>query len=143
MSDRVFLDTNVLVYLFDADEPGKRAVAARLLEERGDHAVLSTQVLQEFYAAVTRKLGKPLTEAEAETAVRHLAALDVVVVDTGIILAAVQLSRRHRVAFWDALIVEAALSRGCTTLLSEDMQDGRRFDTLTVANPFRSASSSA
>ncbi len=143
MSDRVFLDTNVLVYLFDADEPGKRAVAARLLEEHGEQAALSTQVLQEFYVAVTRKLGKPLNEAEAEAAVRHLAALDVVVVDTGIILAAVQLSRRHRIAFRDALIVEAALSRGCTTLLSEDMQDGRRFDTLTVANPFRSASSPA
>ena len=139
MSGRVFLDTNVLVYLFDRDEPGKRAVAARLLDERADQIVVSTQVLQEFYVAVTRKLGKPLTEAEAEAAVRHLSALDVVVVDTEIILAAVALSRRHRIAFWDALIVEAALSRGCTTLVSEDLQDGRRFGTLAVENPFRAA----
>jgi predicted nucleic acid-binding protein len=135
----VFLDTNVLVYLFDRDEPGKRAVAARLLDERADQIVVSTQVLQEFYIAVTRRLGKPLTEAEAEAAVRHLSALDVVVVDTEIILAAVALSRRHRIAFWDALIVEAALSRGCTTLVSDDLQDGRRFGTLAVEDPFRAA----
>lgn len=139
MSGRVFLDTNVLVYLFDRDEPGKRAVAARLLDERADQIVVSTQVLQEFYIAVTRRLGKPLTEAEAEAAVRHLSALDVVVVDTEIILAAVALSRRHRIAFWDALIVEAALSRGCTTLVSDDLQDGRRFGTLAVEDPFRAA----
>ena len=140
MSGRVFLDTNVLVYLFDRSAPGKRAVAARLLEERADEIVLSTQVLQEFYVAVTRKLGKPLTEAEAEAAVRHLSALAVVVVDSEIILAAVVLSRRHRIAFWDALIVEAALSRGCTTLLSEDLQDGRRFGALAIENPFREGS---
>jgi len=140
MSGRVFLDTNVLVYLFDRSAPGKRAVAARLLEERADEIVLSTQVLQEFYVAVTRKLGKPLTEAEAEAAVRHLSALAVVVVDSEIILAAVVLSRRHRIAFWDALIVEAALSRGCTTLLSEDLQDGRRFGALAIENPFREVS---
>ena len=140
MSGRVFLDTNVLVYLFDRSAPGKRAVAARLLEERTDDIVLSTQVLQEFYVAVTRKLGKPLTEAEAEAAVRHLSALAVVVVDSEIILAAVVLSRRHRIAFRDALIVEAALSRGCTTLLSEDLQDGRRFGALAIENPFREVS---
>jgi len=139
MNDKRFLDTNVLVYLFDTSEPVKRQVAARLLGEHADRLVLSTQVLQEFYVAVTRKLGKPLPEDEAEAAVRRLAALDVVPLDTALVLDAVSLSRRHHLAFWDALIVEAALRAGCRVLISEDLQHGRRFDTLVVENPFCAA----
>ena len=68
MSGRVFVDTNVLVYLFDGDAPQKQRRARQILDEEGSPGsiVISTQVLQEFYVTVTRKLGKPLKEAEAE-----------------------------------------------------------------------------
>ena len=137
MSDRVFLDTNVIVYLFDRDAPSKRDRARSLLEE-GSHAhlVISTQVLQEFYVTVTRKLGKPLAEAEAEAAARDLAALDVVDLDTEIVLRSIAGARAHRMSLWDALIVEAAQARGCEKLLTEDLQHGRRFGQLRVENPF-------
>jgi len=137
MSDRVFLDTNVIVYLFDRDAPSKRDRARSILEE-GSHAhlVISTQVLQEFYVTVTRRLGKPLAEAEAEAAARDLAALEVVDLDTEIVLRSIAGARAHRMSLWDALIVEAAQARGCEKLLTEDLQHGRRFGQLRVENPF-------
>ncbi len=75
MSDRVFVDTNVFVYLFDRDAPDQRRRARALIEEEHGRLVLSTQVLQEFFVTVTRKLAKPLPEDEAEAAVRDMAAL--------------------------------------------------------------------
>ena len=93
MTGRVFLDTNVLVYLFDRDTPGKQQQARRTLTDVGRSAVISTQVLQEFYVVVTRKLGRPLSVREADAAVSDLAELDVVIVDVALIRAAIATSR--------------------------------------------------
>jgi len=139
MTDKVFVDTNVFVYLFDLDARVKQARAAALVEKEAEAIVISTQVLQEFYVTVTRKLGKPLPKPEAEAAVRRLAALSVVDTDVDLVLAAVTSSRRHRISYWDALIVEAALRGECRRLLTEDLQHGRRFADLTVENPFLDA----
>lgn len=143
MSDRLFVDTNVVVYLFDADAPDKRQRAREIFEAEGPEGrlVLSTQVIQEFYVSVTRKLEHPLPEDEAEAAAKELALLDVVEIEVPMVLRAISLARRHTLSLWDALIVEAALQRGCTRLLSEDMQDGRRFGDLTIENPFSSPGS--
>ena len=139
MSDKVFVDTNVFVYLFDKDAPAKQAAARRLIQEQGPpgHIVLSTQVLQEFYVTVTRKLGKLLSESEAASAVNDLCAFEVVDVDKEMVMTSMTLSRTAKVSLWDALIVEAARSRGCDRLLTEDLQDGRQFGPLKVTNPFR------
>ncbi len=138
MSDRLFIDTNVAVYLFDVDAPEKRERSRGIFGSDGPagRLVLSTQVLQEFYVTVTRKLERPLSEAEAEAATNDLAVLDVVEVEVPMVLRAISMARRHTLSFWDALIVEAALARGCTRLLSEDLQDGRRFGDLVIENPF-------
>ena len=76
MSDKAFFDTNVLVYLFDRDAPGKQRRAQALLAELGPSGVISTQVLQEFYVAVTRKLAMPLPPQEVRRRVHDLSALD-------------------------------------------------------------------
>jgi predicted nucleic acid-binding protein len=137
MSDKVFLDTNVIVYLFDHDAPAKQDRARQILAEGTRvHLVISTQVLQEFYVTVTRKLGKPLAEAEAEAAARELSALDVVDLDCEMVLRSIAGARTHKMSLWDALIVEAAKARDCGTLLSEDLQHGRRYGKLKVENPF-------
>ena len=136
MSGRAFLDTNVLVYLFDRDTPAKQRRAREVLETEGGSAAVSTQVLQEFYVTVTRKLGQPLAEKDAEAAVRDLAALEVVPVDTPLVLAAIARSRGDRISLWDALVVESALHAGCRRLLTEDLQDGRLFGRIRVENPF-------
>jgi predicted nucleic acid-binding protein len=139
MGGRVFLDTNLIVYAFDDRNRSKQARAWRLLEEAGQdgRAVISTQVLQEFYVIVTRKLVRPLPEDEAEHALRLLARLPVVQVDTPMVLSAARMSRQERLSFWDALIVKAAIEGGCSELLSEDFQDGRKFGALSIRSPFR------
>lgn len=139
MTERVFLDTNVLVYVFDGDERAKQAVAARILEEAGASGrhVLSTQILEEFYVTVTRKLAKPLSHADAQKAVAALALLPVVQIDAASVVAAVARAGERRLSLWDALVVQSAVEGGCTTLLTEDLQHGQTIDGVRVENPFR------
>ncbi|MEM5790202.1 MAG: PIN domain-containing protein [Syntrophobacteraceae bacterium] len=137
---RVFFDTNILVYLFDADDEAKKQLARARFEAEASagRAVLSTQVLQEFYVSVTRKLAVPLASETAVAVVRELGLLPVVVVDTDRILAAVRRSRLSRLSFWDALIIESALTGGAERLLTEDLQHGQIIDGLRIENPFLS-----
>jgi predicted nucleic acid-binding protein len=139
MSARRFADTNVLVYLFDADAPAKRERAREILATDGveGRLVISTQVLQELFVTVTRKLAVPLPPAEALAALDSLDELPVTAVDRPLVRAAAELSIRHRISLWDALIVEAARAGGCQVLLTEDLQDGWEVAGLRVENPFR------
>ena len=139
MTDRSFLDTNVLVYLFDADSPRKQARAREILEDDGSSyfLVLSTQVLQEFYVTVTRKLAVPLAPDVALEAMRRFAQLHVVYIDTPMIFDAVALSQTHTVSMWDGLILQAAIDGGCNRLLTEDLHHGWNLHGLRVENPFR------
>ena len=139
MNGKVFVDTNILVYLFDRDTPAKQQTARAILTADGPagQLVVSTQVLAEFYVTITRKLAKPLSEADAEQAVRDLTALDVVEPDVDMVFRSIGAARAHRLSLWDAMIVEAAQARGCRRLLSEDLQHGRQFGSLTVENPFK------
>lgn len=141
MSDRVFLDSNVLVYLFDSDTPDKQSRSRALLEDLSQDFILvvSTQVLQEFYVSVTRKLKRPLAPQEAMEATRGLTAYSVVQVDVPLIFRAIELSQRETVSFWDALIVRAGMESTCARLLSEDLQHGRSFEGTRIENPFLSA----
>lgn len=135
---KTFFDTNVLVYLFDAGSRAKQRRARELLRGHtsAGETLISTQVLQEFYVATTSKLRVPLATEDARVAVRELAALPTVLIDAETILAAVDAQREHRISFWDALIVEAALRGGASVLLSEDLHPGATFGGLRVANPF-------
>lgn len=135
---RCFFDTNVLVYLFDAAAPLKKARAQRLVKETAAKglALLSTQVLQEFFVVVTCKLSVPLPPEQAERAVRNLARFPTVAVNAEIVLKAIEAMRRYRLSFWDSLIVQAALRGGATILYTEDLQHGRVIETLAVQNPF-------
>lgn len=136
---RSFFDTNVLVYLFDNRDPEKKIRAQQIFAEESERgcAVLSTQILQEFYWAVTRKLASPLPEEVAEERVRDFSRLPLVRVDEAMILTAIERSRNMSLSFWDSLVVEAALRTGAGRLLTEDLQHGQRIGDLTVENPFR------
>jgi len=130
-----FLDTNVLVYLFDGDAPGKAERSREILAATGN--VISTQVLQEFYSAATRKLGVPGAEA-LEAMTEFASACRVVTVEVPTILKAAGRSLAQRLSFWDALILETAVTAGCRVVLSEDLQEGRRYEPgLQVEDPFR------
>ena len=138
MTMRSFIDTNVVVYLFDNAASAKQVRARQLLQEEVSfgRAILSTQVIQEFFVTVTRKLAKPLTYAAAASAVEHLCAMPIVTVNPDLIKTAIRRSESDVVSFWDALIIETALSCGATTLWTEDLQNGRQIDNLSIRNPF-------
>jgi predicted nucleic acid-binding protein len=135
---RSFFDTNVLLYLFDNSVPEKKARAQEVFsaESEAGRAVLSTQVLQEFYVNATRKLAEPLPVEIAEAQVRDFARLPLVRVDEAMILAAIERHRSMSFSFWDALVVEAALKAGSGRLLTEDLQHGQQIEGLMVENPF-------
>lgn len=136
---RPFVDTSVLVYAHDQDEPEKQAAALQLLEELSASMVLSVQVLAEFYVAVTRKLARPMDAATAGLQISELAHCHVVAADADLVLEAARLSLEHQLSLWDAMIVRAAVRGGCETLLTEDLDDGATFDGVTIRNPFADA----
>ena len=136
MSVTVFFDTNVLVYRFDFSEPDKRTIARQLLDDAiaAGTAALSTQSLQEFYNVATRKFKMP--SAVAKGFAHGFSRAFVVQVTPALIFAAMDRHAAGGFSFWDALIVEAAIDSGAKLLYSEDMEDGRIVDGLTIRNPF-------
>ncbi len=138
MSARNFLDTNILLYTDDHDAPEKRDLALSLIERcrTEQSGVISTQVLQEYYVAATRKLAVPAEIARRK--VQLFARFSIVKAEVEDILAAVDLHRLHKISFWDALIVRAAQESGCAYLFTEDLHHGWKVDGVRVVNPFRS-----
>ena len=137
---RSFLDTNVLVYADASDEPDKQARAIELIKHSRapGSGVLSTQVLQEFVNVALRKLG--LAPQLVRERLAFYSAFDLVPTTPELIGGALDLHLIHGLSFYDALIVRAAIASGCQWLWTEDMQDGRRIDGLTIRNPFLQAS---
>ena len=139
MSGLAFFDTNILVDSDDALSPEKHARAIELFtdhRERGA-AVISLQVLQEYYATVTRKLG---FDAElAQRKVEMLAQGNVVRFEARDVIAAIELHRLTRISFWDAMIVHAARLAGASVLYTEDLQHGAVLGGVPVVNPFLKA----
>ena len=135
---RAFFDTNVLVYLFDDDAPAKKQRAQQLLAHEASlgQVLLSTQVLQEFFVGVTRKLAEPMPVEDAARAVRRLSTFPIMQVDPTMILDAIAVSQKLGFSFWDALIVQAAIQGGAVTLYSEDMQHNQNVEGLRIVNPF-------
>lgn len=137
MSDRTFVDTNVLIYAHDVDAKAKHETAKRiLLGLWGDRTgVLSMQVLQEFYVNATRKIARPLSKASARLVVRSYT-LWCVDTTPAEISAAFRIEDESRVGFWDALIVASALKSGAGRILSEDLNPGQRIAGIRIENPF-------
>lgn len=136
MSDRIFVDTNILIYADDSANAAKRDRAQelirRLIQERS--GVVSLQVLQEYFAAATRKL--KMDSDAARERVEVYARFSVVRLDAEDLLQAIDLHRAYRMSIWDSLIIRAAIVSGCRTLYTEDLQDGLRVGRLEIVNPF-------
>lgn len=138
MTERLFVDTNVWVYAVDVADPAKQARARSVTAPgQGSDIVVSSQVLSEFYVVTTRKLARPLAEADAAAMVERLRNLPVVPIDADLVSRAIAGSREWRVSFWDALIIRAAESAACSIVLSEDLTEGRTYGAVSVRDPFR------
>lgn len=137
MASAAFVDSNVLVYFVDRDEPSKRTVARRFLAAEARNLVISTQVLSEFYWITTRKLPRPLSEEVAARLVTRWSRLRTLAVDAKLVRAAIAIGRQAQIAYWDALILAAAQASGCERVLTEDLQDGATIAGVQIENPFR------
>jgi predicted nucleic acid-binding protein len=138
MTANVFVDTNVFVYARDAGEPRKQARAMDWLEQlwRTQTGRTSVQVLSEYYVTVTRKLIPGLAPDDAWDDVNALIAWRPWPIDAALLSRGREIEARHKLAWWDSLIVAAAEAQDCSLLLSEDLQDGGAYGSVTVRNPF-------
>jgi predicted nucleic acid-binding protein len=135
---KTFLDTNIVIYAYDASAGLKHEIARQIMTDlwTSGNGILSTQVLQEFYVNVTRKIPKPLDLDLARQIVSDLLKWDVVVNGGDSILDAIDIQKRHNFSFWDAMIISSAVTGGAVTLLSEELTDGQIIGGVTIRNPF-------
>ena len=133
---RSFVDTNVVLYAYDLSAGDKRTRARSLVSDlwntRGGR--LSVQVLQEVFMNLVGKLG--LARTEAASIVSELVAWSTHAPDGRDVLAAIDLSDRYRISFWDAMVVRSAGVLGCDVLYTEDLNAGQSYDGVLVVNPF-------
>ena len=136
MKHSAFFDTNIFLYADDDEFPAKKAAAIALVSEhqRSGLALVSIQVLQEYFAAATRKLG--VAAEHAQRKVEIMARLRVVRLLESDVIAGIEFHRLHRISFWDALIVQAARLGGAAVLFTEDMQHGSVLGGVRIVNPF-------
>jgi predicted nucleic acid-binding protein len=137
--DKVFVDTNVIVYAYDKDAGEKHRVAVNIMKDlwRSGLGTISTQILQEFFVTLTKKISAPLAISVARETIRRLSRWDVVLIDVDTIISATELQERYKYSFWDSLIIAAAAAGGATTILSEDLADSQTIKGITIKNPFK------
>jgi predicted nucleic acid-binding protein len=137
MSDKCFVDTNILMYAHDASAGSKHERAKALVEElwRDRSGVVSTQVLQELAVNLRRKAGRPLDGKTTRDIVADYLTWQVVVNNGESILEALDLEARFHISFWDALVLQAAHASGAGVLYSEDFSGGHTYGSVRVVNP--------
>jgi len=142
MSDKYFVDTNILMYAHDASAGVKHERAKALVEElwRNRSGVVSTQILQELVVNLRRKAAHPLDAKATRGIVTDYLSWQVVVNGGDSILAALELEERYQISFWDALVIQSAHVSGAAVLYSEDLSDGQMYGSVRVVNPFHSRS---
>jgi len=137
MSDRIFVDTNILVYAHDLSSGDRHAKASAVIESlwEAGTGVISTQVLQEFYVTVTRKIKNPLKSAEAREIIRNYLAWPVQINDPETTIRTSEIEEKNSLSFWDALIVAAALRLQAKKIISEDLNHGQIIEGILIENP--------
>jgi predicted nucleic acid-binding protein len=137
MKDRIFVDTNILVYAHDLNAGDRHAKACAIIESlwEAQTGVVSTQVLQEFYVTVTRKIKSPLKPAEARETIRNYLAWPLQVNDPETTIRASEIEEKNGLSFWDALIVAAALQLQAKKIISEDLNNGQIIEGIMIENP--------
>jgi len=141
MSAKTFVDTNILVYSRDASEPEKQRVAEAALQKLWKErcGALSTQVLNEYFVTVTRKLDPGLNPDEAWDDIEALSSWEPLPIDYNLLRKAFSIQMRYQLSWWDSLIVAAADATNCEVILSEDLSAGQNYKGIEVVNPFAKA----
>lgn len=137
MSDKYFVDTNILLYAHDRSASVKHERARKLIEHlwATGEGVVSTQVLQELCVNLRKKVSRPLPSEEIRRLVEDYLAWEVVTNDATSVVEALDIEKRFKISYWDALVIHAAWRAGAAVLYSEDLAQGQRYDSLQVVNP--------
>lgn len=136
MLDKVFLDTNILIYGYSLDEPDKQKCAIECVQS-GD-VWISTQVLNETINVLSRKFSLKYSQIRAVVA-EFTEQFEIAIVSVTTVETALNLAERYQYSYFDSLIISSALEVGCKILYSEDLQHGQQIDNqLTIINPFHS-----
>ena len=138
MSDKIFVDTNILIYAHDIDSGLKHDTAVKVITDLWERAngILSNQVLQEFYIVVTKKMPNPTSLPEARAIIKNYLKWQIEENNSNSILRASEVQEKHNISFWDALIVTAAEQAGAAKILTEDMNSGQTIESILIENPF-------
>ena len=138
MKDKIFIDTNILVYAHDLDAGRRHDKAAETVESlwESGQGVLSTQVLQELYVTLTRKISQPLDRTIVRRMVKNYSSWKVVINGPEIIIQASELEEIHKISFWDAMIIASAFSANASVILTEDLNHGQFMEGMLIKNPF-------
>jgi len=138
MAGKIFVDTNILVYAHDLDAGSKRDIAIKVIEKlwKNRTGAISTQVLQEFYVNVTRKIPRPIAPAKARGVIENYLHWHVELNVPVSILLASEIEERHSLSFWDSLIVVAAIKARADKILTEDLNHGQIIEGILIENPF-------
>lgn len=136
---KVFVDTNVLVYAYDKDAEEKHRIAIDIMKDlwRSGLGTISTQVIQEFFVTLTKKISAPLDISIVRETIRRLSRWDVLLIDVETIISATELQERYKYSFWDSLIIASAIAGGAKTIISEDLADRQIIQGITIKNPFK------
>jgi predicted nucleic acid-binding protein len=139
MPDRIFVDTNILVYAHDVSAGLKNTTAKQLVQELWVNKLgcLSIQVMQEFYVTVTQKVPNPMDNATAIEVIRSLRYWNVHEPSIDDIINAIDIQIRYQVSFWDAMILQSALQLECDLLWSEDLNPGQVYQGIKLINPLQ------
>jgi predicted nucleic acid-binding protein len=137
-ADRTFLDTNIIIYAYDVSAGSKHDTAKQIVQDlwNSGTGLISTQVLQELYVSITRKIPVPLDIKSARGLISDFLKWDIVINDGTMILSAIDIQARHKYSFWDSLIIASAIKANADILLSEDLTDGKTISGLKIHNPF-------
>jgi predicted nucleic acid-binding protein len=140
MSDKAFVDTNILLYAHDSSQGVKHRRALTLVERlwRSGEGVLSTQVLQELCVNLRKKVARPFSDEETQRLIEDYLTWQVVANAPDSVLEAMAIEGRYKILFWDALILQAAANCGASVLYSEDFSDGQTYGSIQVVNPLTS-----
>jgi predicted nucleic acid-binding protein len=142
MSDKYFVDTNILMYAHDRSTGAKHRLAVALVERLWDsgEGILSTQVLQELCINLRRKVAPPLPVHQVRQLLSDYSRWEIVTNTSESVLQALDIEARYKISFWDALILHAAAHAGASILYSEDLAAGQSYGGIQVVNPFAVAS---
>jgi predicted nucleic acid-binding protein len=138
MKDKVFLDTDIIMYAHDRSSGEKYSIAKEIMDSLWEsrQGVISVQVLQEFFVCVTKKIVRPIPIKNARTILEYLSSWEVIDNDKSITLKAIDLLEKYRFSFWDSLIIQAAIQSQARMLFSEDLPDGQVIMGTKILNPF-------